>query len=621
MSRSEPSTPSGGSGQPGSSRAPDPLIGKVIAERYRIEARLGVGGMGAVYRAEHVLMKKPVAVKVLHREMTVLDEAVKRFEREAIAAGRIDHPNVTVATDFGKLDTGAFYLVLEYVPGRSLTQAIAEDGAFPPERALFVARQVAAGLAAAHAAGIVHRDLKPDNIMLIERGETKDFVKVLDFGIAKVTADSGEGSQLTRLGAVFGTPAYMAPEQAAGQAVDHRADLYSLGLVLYEMLAGTPAFASTEVVHLLTKQLTEPPPPLPDKIAPEIRALVERLVEKAPSARIESAQALVAEIDRATGGGPASGPTVLAEGGVPSRDGQLLATAVTSMDVPASSRLRGRVLAPLSHLATRVAGGETVRVGQRDVPLWLFGVAAGALFMGPVLVLSVTHVGKSPSASSVVEVAPPPPELSEVIVKAEQGDRKALDELAARPAEDRTAGEWMALARGELKLGRTAVAIDYFAGAVKVDGTLASDGPLIAAVRKAADDEALRPKALELAASGLGSSGPDVLFDVWTATTQKTEATLQAKALLDREDVRQRASVPLRLALDLRRATKCEDVQRLVIEAKDHADERAARRLVQLASRRGCGFLGLSDCFSCLRKGDDLAAATKAAQGRKAPKL
>src|SRR5258708_4468984 len=170
--------------------------------------------MGAVYRAEHVLMKKPVAVKVLHREMTVMGEVVKRFEREAVAAGRIEHPNVAVATDFGKLDDGAFYLVLEYAPGRSLTKALKEDGAFAVERALLIARQVAAGLGAAHEAGIVHRDLKPDNIMLTERGGTKDFVKVLDFGIAKVMATDEGGSALTRLGSVFGTPQYMSPEQA-----------------------------------------------------------------------------------------------------------------------------------------------------------------------------------------------------------------------------------------------------------------------------------------------------------------------------------------------------------------------------------------------------------------------
>jgi serine/threonine protein kinase len=275
---------SGEPAEPGApAEEPDPLIGKLIAERYRVDVRLGVGGMGAVYRAEHVLMKKPVAVKVLHREMTVVEEVVKRFEREAIAAGRIDHPHVTVATDFGKLEDGAFYLVLEYVPGRSLTDLLAESGALPTARALFIARQVAEGLGAAHAAGIVHRDLKPDNIMLIERGGTKDFVKVLDFGIAKVSAEGeGPSSQLTRLGSVFGTPAYMSPEQASGQPVDQRADLYALGLVLYEMIAGHAAFEAEELVMLLAKQITEPPPPLPPAVDAGVAALVMRLLEKDP---------------------------------------------------------------------------------------------------------------------------------------------------------------------------------------------------------------------------------------------------------------------------------------------------------------------------------------------------
>src|ERR1041384_4722302 len=146
------------SGQPDEESGPDPLLGTVIADRYRVDEKLGVGGMGAVYRAEHVLMRKPVAVKVLHREMTVVGEVVKRFEREAIAAGRIDHPNVTVATDFGKLEDGAFYLVLEYVPGKSLSAAI-KEGPFSVERALFITRQVAA----APAAGPAPRTVSPDS--------------------------------------------------------------------------------------------------------------------------------------------------------------------------------------------------------------------------------------------------------------------------------------------------------------------------------------------------------------------------------------------------------------------------------------------------------------------------
>jgi hypothetical protein len=294
-------------------------------------------------------------------------------------------------------------------------------------------------------------------------------------------------------------------------------------------------------------------------------------------------------------------------------------TANTSLDVaPSSGR---RLLAGLFHvprLAARVTGKETVRIGRRDVPLWLFGAAVGALFMGPVLVLSVTHVGRNTPAPDVT-VVKPPPELDEIIQKAEAGDPGALADLAARPEGERTAGEWMAIARGDAKLSRNAAALEAFARAVPLDVSLAGDETLLALVRRAADDEALRSRAFDVSATVLGASGADVLFDVWTSTTQKTEATTLAKTLLERDDVRAHASPALRLALDLRRTTKCEDVKDLVARAKEVADERASRRLTQLNSRRGCGFLSLSDCFSCLRKTDDLAQAIKAAQTRKAP--
>src|SRR5690606_8292067 len=191
---------------------------------------LGEGGMGQVYRAQHVHMRKTVAIKVLHRELTMQPEIVARFEREAVAAARIEHPHVAAATDFGQLPDGSFYLVLEFIEGRSLTALWAEHGRLPPARALAIARQVCDALDAAHSAGIVHRDLKPDNVMLLAREGDADFVKVLDFGIAKLQSDDTSGQPaLTKAGTVFGTPEYMAPEQAQGAGVDARSDLYTLG--------------------------------------------------------------------------------------------------------------------------------------------------------------------------------------------------------------------------------------------------------------------------------------------------------------------------------------------------------------------------------------------------------
>src|SRR5258706_14913420 len=200
------------------------LVGKVLSDRYRIESVLGEGGMGAVYLAEHVLMRKRLAVKVLHPEMTRMPEMVARFEREAMAAAHIEHPSVAAATDFGKLEDGSFFLVLEYVEGTSLRDLIAQ-GPLLSERALHIAYQMASALARAHALGIVHRDLKPENVMLVEREGDPNFVKVLDFGIAKVPVGdfsheppgSDGAPVLTQLGMVYGTPEYMAPEQALGQ--------------------------------------------------------------------------------------------------------------------------------------------------------------------------------------------------------------------------------------------------------------------------------------------------------------------------------------------------------------------------------------------------------------------
>ncbi len=232
------------------------LIGVLLSGRYLIERLIGEGGMGAVYLAQHTHMRKRMAVKVLHPEMSRMPEVVARFEREAMAAAHIDHPNVAAATDFGKLEDGSFFLVLEFVEGSSLREAIAK-GRLELGRAIHVTRQTASALARAHALGIVHRDLKPENVMLVAREGDRDFVKVLDFGIAKVPVGElvGEpktgGQVLTQLGMVYGTPEYMAPEQALGQAVDPRADLYALGVMTFEMIVGARPYDHPSNVTLL----------------------------------------------------------------------------------------------------------------------------------------------------------------------------------------------------------------------------------------------------------------------------------------------------------------------------------------------------------------------------------
>jgi serine/threonine-protein kinase len=282
--------------------------GTVIAERYRIDDLLGEGGMGKVYSAEHVRIRKRVAIKVLHPEMSTMPEYVARFEREAVAAATISHPNVAAALDFGRLDDGSFYIVLEYVAGTDL-RSILKSGPLPKERALRIIRQTIAAVGAAHAAGIVHRDLKPENIMVADLGGVPDSVKVLDFGIAKVDSigigqSSGAGGSspepLTKLGTVFGTPDYMSPEQAVGQTVDARADLYAIGVIFRELLTGKRLFQGGAVT-LMRAHVLDAVPPMPPSVSrsigPRLEAVIDRLLQKNPDARYASAAELLAALD------------------------------------------------------------------------------------------------------------------------------------------------------------------------------------------------------------------------------------------------------------------------------------------------------------------------------------
>ena len=241
----------------------DPLIGALLDDRYRILSLLGVGGMGAVYRALHTTLKREVAVKVLLPDFGGKDEFVRRFEREAESASRLAHPNIIAVTDFGRSAEGLLFLVMEYLAGQSLT-AVIRQGPVPATRAIAITREILAALGHAHAAGIVHRDLKPDNIMLVERNGRSDVVKILDFGIAKITDPEPGREALTQAGVIFGTPEYLSPEQALGSGVDARADLYATGVILFEMLTGRRPFESEDKVRIISMHLSHQVPKLSD---------------------------------------------------------------------------------------------------------------------------------------------------------------------------------------------------------------------------------------------------------------------------------------------------------------------------------------------------------------------
>jgi serine/threonine-protein kinase len=277
--------------------ASDPLVGRVVADgRYEILGVLGRGGMGTVYRARQLPLDRVVVLKLIHRAMAAEAGALARFQREMKVTVAIEHPNTVRVYDFGDID-GQPFLAMEFLSGRTVRDVLRSDGYFAPPRLAAVGIGVANGLGAAHAAGIVHRDLKPDNVMLVDAYGQPDFVKVLDFGIARLP--EGDAGFKTMTGVLMGTPTYMSPEQASGVPIDGRSDFYALGVMLYEMATGWPPFTGTSLPALLMAHAHAPPPPLAERLPdlpPGIEALIMRLLAKSPADRpadaVEVARAL-----------------------------------------------------------------------------------------------------------------------------------------------------------------------------------------------------------------------------------------------------------------------------------------------------------------------------------------
>ncbi|RMH40155.1 MAG: serine/threonine protein kinase [Deltaproteobacteria bacterium] len=309
---------------------PRAFIGQVIDGRYRVLELIGEGGMGRVYLAEHVEIGRRVALKILHPVYSRLPELVERFRREARAASRIGHPHIVDVTDSGTTQDGSVYFVMEYLEGVELASVIDREGALDTARALHIAGQICRALAAAHNAGIIHRDLKPENVFLTVREGTSDFVKVLDFGIAKsAEAEEARNSRLTHPGMAMGTPEYMAPEQAAGRPADARTDVYAVGAILYEMLTGRAPYTGDNFMEILSKKASQDPDPLaevrPD-LPPAVVELVERALARDPAERPPSMEAFEYELTKCLQGRGAAvakilGVPVSAAGGAPPKLG------------------------------------------------------------------------------------------------------------------------------------------------------------------------------------------------------------------------------------------------------------------------------------------------------------
>jgi eukaryotic-like serine/threonine-protein kinase len=286
-------------------RSIDPLIGSTLDGRYRLLRVIGEGGMGIVYEGEHVLIERRVAVKVLREDFCKRADVVERFRREAKSASRIGHPNIVDVLDFGETPGGASYFVMEMLHGEDLADVLARTGALSPQRAALIVYQCCHALAAAHDKGIVHRDLKPENIFLIEREGAPDFVKIVDFGVAKMSdQEISSPRKLTRSGMIFGTPEYMSPEQAAGHPPDHRVDIYALGVTLYELLTGRVPFEGESFMSVLSKHSSKQVPALRDvnprvKVSSELENAVFRALRKDRGERFQAMRDMAAALQQA----------------------------------------------------------------------------------------------------------------------------------------------------------------------------------------------------------------------------------------------------------------------------------------------------------------------------------
>ncbi|NOZ85123.1 MAG: protein kinase [Deltaproteobacteria bacterium] len=283
----------------------DPYIGRKIKDNFLVLELIGQGGMGKVYRAEQISLGKKVCLKILHQNMVGDPDLAKRFHREARAASRLNHPNSINIIDFGTAEDGCLFMAMEYVEGIELGELIENEFPLPAKRIVNILSQVCSALAEAHEHKVVHRDLKPENILIEKRRDGEDFVKVLDFGIAKVLdpqEDEIAAANLTKAGVVCGTPEYMSPEQAKGEPLDSRSDIYSLGVILYQMLTKDIPFHAPTSMGIVTKHLLEPPVP-PSRIRPEVPGPLEtvcmRALKKDRNRRQSSALEFKAELEQA----------------------------------------------------------------------------------------------------------------------------------------------------------------------------------------------------------------------------------------------------------------------------------------------------------------------------------
>ncbi len=605
-------------------------LGQVIAGRYLIQRLLGEGGMGAVYLAEHTQMNKLVALKLLHQELSEDAEVAARFEREAMAAAHIVHPNVAGATDFGKTDDGVLFLVLEYVEGTSLRDVLLEkDAPLSVARSLRITRQVARAIECAHEAGIVHRDLKPENVMLVKKADEPDFVKVLDFGIAKVLEgaaqqaaeaiakrNGGAPQQLTRIGTILGTPEYMAPEQALGEAITPATDLYGLGVMFYEMLTGKHPFETPDRMAMISYHVVAPVPTMRERapnrdIPAQVEAIARCLLEKDSKKRYPTSRALIEAIDVAAtahaidvGASPSAIPSqpVPSGGQLPNAprflhiDSPLRRFVEKVLRLPRPALVGMAAAAPLGFVLVMVVSGLRSRGGS----------GAGA----------VTDELES-GTQSVHTVASP-----ELVSAAAALGPEALEDLSNSFPRDASLLSTLAVAYAAAGKSADALRAVRAVLAASPGAMLRDDVLQVVVVAAAAGQGGADNDAFALLEGPLGEKGVDVLIELSAKTSVSGGRELRARAskALAKVDVREHASPAALIALDMKAASLCSGKRDLLARARESGDARVLTQLKLLKQTTGCGGWTRRDCWACLRKDSILDESIAAVETRAAAK-
>ncbi len=602
-------------------RRPDSLVGQILNGRYRVIELIGKGGMGAIYRVEHLLMKKELACKIILPQLGADETVSRRFEREAEAAARLDHPNIITITDFGPTGDGQLFMVMELLSGPSLTQLLS-SGPLPAPRALEITRQVLAALGHAHKSGVVHRDLKPDNIILTDR-DGKEHVKLLDFGIAKITFGDRADESITEAGMVFGTPEYLSPEQATGDPVDGRADLYATGIILFEMLAGRRPFESESKVKVISMHVTHPIPRLRET-APTLAAnlvevgrwekVIDRALAKERDTRFADAAEFSAALD-ALAAVDLSQAVTLDGGRRPDANVELsVGHAETAMAMPEWTESwqqhgwrRGllRAVSP----AVRLWRFAIRWVRKSGLPWPRALVGGSAALVAALLVLLVVALFAPSRHRALLNVQLD--HIQALLVHGQLDDaRTQLNALVVVHPES---------ARVQLLLGNLAIndgdrqrALARYRDALRLDHSYRTNPVLLANVTSLLDRHFEGPMALELLAKEIGEPAlPEIvecakLCKEETVRRQAIDAAARLGAPRITEGEAAEADSDGAALIKLRSGRSCKERKGAAQVLIDSGDRRFIEPLRAARDRQG-GFMGLEDINGCMKRDIDEA--------------